>query len=45
MARFIRDECPKLNFRGIMSMGEVGNVAEFRLMHELKQTILPDFDI
>ena len=29
LADFIMQECPQLRFRGIMSMGEIGNINEF----------------
>ena len=33
----IRDNCGSLNFRGIMSMGAVGDVEEFRQINKLKE--------
>lgn len=31
LANLIRNECPFLKFRGLMSMGEIGNLEEFRV--------------
>ena len=36
----IKSECPMLRFKGLMSMGEIGNVEEFRSVHALKVQIL-----
>lgn len=40
MTRHIRESCPFLRFRGLMSMGALGNVQEFRIMHQLKTDLL-----
>lgn len=39
----IKENCKNLRFRGIMSMGAVGNVEEFREVYQLKNSILNDF--
>ena len=33
-------KCPHLRFRGLMSMGAIGNTKEFLAMHALKTSIL-----
>mmetsp|Transcript_17739 Transcript_17739/g.30036 ORF Transcript_17739/g.30036 Transcript_17739/m.30036 type:complete len:126 (-) Transcript_17739:87-464(-) len=44
LATHIQTDCPMLRFRGLMSMGEIGDVDEFRAMHTLKQEMLPSFE-
>ena len=41
----IRKECPFLKFKGIMSMGEIGNVSEFKKMNELRNEMLKVSDV
>ena len=43
LARHIRENCPFLRFKGLMSMGELGNVKEFRAVHDLKLKMLEEF--
>ena len=43
LVKHIRDACPFLTFRGIMSMGEIGNQEEFRLVNDLKSKMLSEF--
>ena len=43
LAKVIREECPMLRFRGIMSMGAVGNEEEFKGVHELRNQMLAEF--
>ena len=43
LAKHIHSSCPFLNFRGIMSMGQIGNEDEFRLINELKVKMLDEF--
>ena len=38
----IVEECPHLEFKGLMAMGKVGDVTGFREMVKLKQALLPD---
>ena len=39
----INDACPFLNFRGLMSMGAIGNVEEFQAINKLKSEVLNKF--
>ena len=34
--KHINEACPFLNFRGLMSMGEIGNIEEFKAINLLK---------
>jgi uncharacterized pyridoxal phosphate-containing UPF0001 family protein len=43
LVKFIMEECPLLRFRGLMSMGEVCNVEEFRSIHKLRLEMLDEF--
>ena len=36
LVQHIKDQCPFLKFKGLMSMGEIGNTEEFKTVHELK---------
>lgn len=45
LIKHIQQECPFLNFRGLMSMGEIGNVSEFRLINALKLRIESEFNL
>lgn len=36
LARHMRASCPFLKFGGLMSMGEIGDVSEYKIMKELK---------
>ena len=36
LIQFIRDECKMLRFRGLMSMGAIGDTEEFQAAHALK---------
>ena len=40
LVQHIKDSCPMLKFKGLMSMGEIGNTKEFNTVHELKLQIL-----
>ena len=40
LAKYINDSCPFLKLRGIMSMGKIGNVDEFKAAHELKTKMI-----
>ena len=42
MIEFIRKECPKLKFNGLMSMGMLSDVEGFRKMYKLKQELIND---
>lgn len=43
LAKYIRDECQYLKFSGLMSMGEIGDVEEFRIIRRLKTKMLQEF--
>lgn len=43
IVKFIRDECRFLKFTGIMSMGEIGDIGEFRCIRALKWAILGEY--
>jgi hypothetical protein len=45
LAKHILESCPYLNFKGIMSMGEIGNIEEFKLINQLKERMLNEFKI
>ena len=36
LVHHIKDKCPFLKFKGLMSMGEIGNTKEFESIYELK---------
>ena len=39
----IFEACPFLNFRGLFSMGAIGNVEEFKAINKLKFDVLEKF--
>ena len=43
LVKHINDSCPHLKFKGLMSMGEIGNVEEFKEIQELKVKMLEKF--
>ena len=42
MVKHIIKECPMLKFKGLMSMGAVGNELEFSTMYKLKEKLIAD---
>ena len=44
LSEFIRDHCPFLNFCGIMSMGKIGDIEEFKAIHKLKLKMLENYE-
>lgn len=43
LIEFIRDECPRLRFRGLMSMGAIGDTEEFEAIQKLKSEAIEEF--
>jgi uncharacterized pyridoxal phosphate-containing UPF0001 family protein len=42
LVKYIKTDCPKLSFRGLMSMGILKDIEGFKVMYDLKQKLVDD---